>query len=102
MVARRWWGASRREYAMTYKNIAAAVAAFAFAAVPTMASAASASSANPAAALSLSPNARSASPTNGKSRLAGNGRIIAIVLALGVVAGGIIAIADSNDNPASS
>jgi len=76
---------------MSLKKLTAMSAAIALATVPTMASAAQ----NPASSLSVASNARVASATSHKSDLAGmsgNGKIIAIVLALGVVAGGIIAI----------
>ena len=86
---------------MQFKNLSAAAAALSLAAVPILASAAPVA-ANPAAALSVAPTARVGTATKDKSDLAGNGKIIAIVLALGVVAGGIIAIADdNNDNPTS-
>lgn len=84
---------------MSFKKLTALSAAVALATVPTMASAAT----NPAQSLSIAPSVRSATVTKGKSDLAGNGQIIAIVLALGVVAGGIIAVANNNnDTPASN
>lgn len=83
---------------MRLKTITALSAAAALATVPTMASAAS----NPAQSLSIAPSVRAHSASKDKNDLTGNGRIIAIVLAAGVVVGGIIAVADSNNNPASN
>jgi len=86
---------------MRYKNLSAAVATFALVTVPTLASAAPIA-ANPAASLSVASPARVGTTTRDESELAGNGKIIAIVLALGVVAGGIIAITnDDDDRPTS-
>jgi|GEM_PF-5986955 len=84
---------------MRYRDITAAFAAMTLVAVPTLASAAPVAAQNPASALSLSSTDRAATATKGKSKLS-RGGIIGVVLALGVVAGGIIAIS-KDDNPAS-
>lgn len=83
---------------MSYKIITVAAAAFALVSVPTLASAAPAVQQSAASALSLSPTVRAATPSNGKSHMTKKGAIIGGVLALGVIAGAIIAITNDNDN----
>ena len=79
---------------MSYKNITAAVAAFALATIPTIASAAPQ---NAATTSSMATSTRASTVTKDKSHLS-RGAIIGIVLSLGVIAGGIIAISNNDDD----
>ena len=83
----------------------AGTAALAMLATPMAASAAAKAqgSAPSASALSLSPAARAGTGGKRSTRLGQQGAVIAGVLALGVVAGGIILVArDDNNGPASN
>ncbi|SFP36600.1 hypothetical protein [Sphingomonas rubra] len=79
---------------MSKKMLVAAAAALSFTATPVLAAAQPA----PASKLSLAGSTRAAKATGPSEKLEGNGAIIAAVLAAGVVAGGIIAIANDDDD----
>ena len=83
---------------MTFKTLTASAAALALVGVPTMAAAAPVQTVNPATSLSVS-KARVGTPSKRKSLIGGTGAIIAGVLALGVVAGGIVAVVNDDDTP---
>ena len=75
---------------MRFTNMAAAAAALAMSATPALAA-----PANPAASLSVAKSVRASSPTARSNKLAG-GTIIPVVLALAIVAGGVIIAVDDN------
>ncbi|QDZ07168.1 hypothetical protein FPZ24_06475 [Sphingomonas panacisoli] len=80
---------------MRFKNLSVAAAALAMTATPALAA-----PANPASSLSVAKSVRASSPSGKSNKLAGSA-IIPAVLALGIVAGGVI-IAVSDDNKSKS
>lgn len=77
---------------MSKKMLIAAATAMSLTATPVLAAAPAASS------LSLAQSPRAAKATGKSEKLAGSGAIIAGVLALGVVAGGIVAVTNDGDS----
>lgn len=75
---------------MRFKNMAAAAAVLSMTATPALAAAA-----NPAASLSVTKSVRASSPSAKSNKLAGSA-IVPAVLALAIVAGGVV-IAVSDD-----
>lgn len=87
------------------RMMTAGIAALAMLATPMAASAAARAQASTpsASALSLSPAARAGTAGKRSTRLGQQGAVIAGVLALGVIAGGIILVArDDNNGPNSN
>ncbi len=81
---------------MRIKMMTAAVAAMAMTATPVLAA-----PANPAASLSVAKSVRASTATTKNNELAGAG-LFGIVIAAGIVAIGVIAIVNDNDDDADS
>jgi len=77
---------------MRFKTMMAAAAAVTMTASPVMAAAT-----NPAASLSVAKSVRASAPAGKKSELAGGG-IFGILIAAGIVAIGVVAIVNDDDD----
>lgn len=77
---------------MRFKSMTVAAAALAMTATPVLAA-----PANPASSLSVANSVRASSPSAKANKLAGNA-IIPAVLALAIVAGGVIIAVDDNNS----
>ena len=86
----------RKDFVVRNRIVISMGTALALANVPTLASAEPAQSANPAGSLSIA-SVRAPAKTTAKNHFS-QGATIGIVLALGVIAGGIIAVTGDDDS----